>query len=143
MLGTKLKWPPAPSLIFLISIRVNPIVIPRPLLPPLQLLSQRIKRHLPHLALLKHLIRLSNPRLLQIRQILKKRFQPAGLQAFKVIVSDGVSDYQRLIGGFLGIRKGEADKIVVVCAGAEESLLAPDGACVGSAVETGGRRVGG
>jgi hypothetical protein len=74
ILGTKLKWPSAPSVIFLISIRVNTIVIPRPLLPPLQHLSERIKRHLPHLTLIKLLIRLSNPRLLQIRQILKKRF---------------------------------------------------------------------
>ena len=43
-----------------------------------------------------------------------------------MVVVDGVPDDQRLVGGLLGIGEGEADKIVVVCATAEDSLLAPD-----------------
>jgi hypothetical protein len=60
-----------------------------------------------------------------------------------VVVSDGVPDDQRLVGGLLGVGKGEADKIVVICATAEECLLAPEGARVGAAVEAGGRIVDG
>ena len=60
-----------------------------------------------------------------------------------MVVPDGVPDDQRLVGGLPGIDEGEADKIVVVCAAAEESLLAPDGARVGAAVGAGGRGVDG
>ena len=60
-----------------------------------------------------------------------------------MLVSDGVPHDQRLVGRLFGIGEGEADEVVVVCAAAEESLLAPDGARVGAAVEAGGRGVGG
>jgi len=130
--------PLAPSVILLIPIKILHIVIPAPSLPPRQLLRQRLQRHLPHLALLKHHIRLPDAGLLQILQFLQQRFEPAGLQAFEVVVAHGVHDDQRLVAGLGGIGEREGYQVVVVHAAAEVGLLAVAGAHVGAAVEGGG-----